>query len=556
MYRMRRTGGNDDASLRASCRQTPSRIERDERWAERRDSVVRRPRVLDPAGWRRAAGVVVAVVALAAGGAMATAPEPFTFDRVIEQATALAERDYAPALQDLRPPFADLGYDQYRGIRMREDRQLWHGENKGFAVDLLPPGFLFQDRVEIAVVDDGAVVAVPFDAAAYDFDPRMFDPATIAAGEEASSGHMWTGLRLRHAINRAEVLDEVVVFHGASYFRAVARGLIYGLSARGLAIGTGSPQVEEFPAFTKFWLLAPAPNAGAVTVFALLDSPSVAGAYEFVIHPGLETAMEVRSVLIPRQAAADVGIAPLTSMYWFAALEQHRVNDHRGAVHDSDGLAMFTGKGERIWRPLANPAAVETSIFSDDAPRGFGLVQRARDFAHYLDTEARYNRRPSAWVEPRGNWGPGAVVLVEIPTRNEFHDNIVAFWRPREPLAPGVAHRFDYRLTWSALPPETAALAQVVASRGGLAVNHPSRRIVTVDFDLGDRSMEGLTVEASATRGAIDEALLVPLPIPQRARVTIHLTPPPDGAAELRLRLLAPDGSAASETWLYRWVAS
>ncbi len=503
---------------------------------------------------RRAFLAAVGAAAASSGRLHAAEATAFDFDSVVEEALALARSDYAPSTQTLAAPFADLDYDHYRAIRFRPERRLWQGEGRGFSVDLAAPGFLYRDAVAVAELTDARVRPLPFDAQAYDFDPGWFDNAADLPGDGASEGHAWTGLRLRHPINDPEVMDEVAVFHGASYFRAVARGLGYGLSARGLAIGTGSPRPEEFPAFTRFWLQTPEFGAAEMTIFALLDSPSVAGAYAFTIRPGLETVMDVRAVLAPRRDVDDAGIAPLTSMYWFSALNRRLVDDHRGAVHDSDGLAMLTGRGERLWRPLANPAALQISAFGDNSPRGFGLAQRQRAFDAYNDAEARYERRPSAWIEPIGDWGPGAVVLVEIPTRSEFNDNIVAFWRPKAPLVAGVAHRFDYRLTWSASGPDAGGLAQVTATRVGQGVNDPSRRTFAIDLDLRGVAAEGLTLEASANRGAIDDARLTPLPTPGLLRAAVQFTPPEDGVAELRARLIGPGGAPASETWLHRWT--
>lgn len=496
----------------------------------------------------------------AAAGAMAAAgplrafgAAPFGFDAVIDAAMTLARSDYARPTQTLRAPFADLDYDRYRAIRFKAERRLWLGEGRGFTAELAAPGFLFRDPVAIALIDDATERPLPFDAGVFNFDPAMFDAASFSSAQ-ASEGHAWSGLRLRYPIDTPEVMDEVAVFQGASYFRAIARGLSYGLSARGLAIGTGSPRPEEFPAFTRLWLQTPEPGAAEITLLALLDSPSVAGAYAFTIRPGLETVMDVRAVLAPRRDVEDAGIAPLTSMYWFSALDRRAVDDHRSAVHDSDGLAMLTGLGERVWRPINNPSALQVSAFADDNPRAFGLAQRQRAFGAYNDAEARYERRPSAWVEPVGDWGPGAVTLVEIPTNSEFNDNIVAFWRPGAPLTAGTAHRFTYRLTWSASPPDGAGLAQVVATRVGRAVNNPQGRTFAIDLDLRGIAAEGLTVEAGADRGVIDDARPVALPVAGLLRVAIQFTPPAEDAAELRMRLVGPDGAAASETWLHRWT--
>lgn len=478
----------------------------------------------------------------------------FGLQNVVDEATALAGKDYAPSQQTLRAPFADIDYDHYRAIRFREDRRLWLNQGRGFTADMRAPGFLFDTNVAVAEVNGTTVRPIPFDATAFDFDPSHFDTGNDPPTPDASEGHGWTGLRLQYPLNGHARPDEVAVFQGASYFRAVARGLTYGLSARGLAIVTGSGQPEEFPAFTRFWLRTPASGATEMTVFALLDSPSIVGAYAFTIRPGRETVMDVECVLVPRREVDDVGIAPLTSMFWFSALGRHKADDYRGAVHDSDGLLMLSGRDERLWRTLTNPATLQVSAFGDTGPRGFGLVQRQRAFAAYNDTEARYDLRPSAWIEPRGDWGAGSVVLVEIPTQNEFHDNIVAFWRPDAPLRASRAQRFDYRLTWAAQPPDDSARAQVIATRSGRSVNTPDGRTFMIDFDLFGSKTDDLTVDATATAGVIDHARRIDLPDTGTTRVALQFTPPADGVAELRLRLIDGSGAAASETWLHRWT--
>ena len=250
------------------------------------------------------------------------------------------------------------------------------------------------------------------------------------------AGLGFAGFRVHAAINQPEQFDEFCVFLGASYFRAVGRNTLYGLSARGLAIGTGRPEPEEFPFFRSFWLERPRPGATALVIHALLDSPSVAGAYHFLLRPGQTTTIDVECTLIPRVSIPDWGVAPLTSMYLFSPRDSSTVkrDDWRTAVHDSDGLAAIDGSGQAFWRPLTNPSTLQFTEFNDSDLRGFGLLQRERSFEAYGDLQVPYERRPSAWVEPVGAWSSGALDLVEIPTTTEYNDNIVAFWRGREPL--------------------------------------------------------------------------------------------------------------------------
>jgi glucans biosynthesis protein len=262
--------------------------------------------------------------------------------------------------------------------------------------------------------------------------------------------------------------------------------------------------------------------------------------------------MTIRSVLFPRREIAAIGIAPLTSMYFFGPERRAGVDDFRDAVHDSDGLRMVNGRGERLWRPLRNPSGLETSAFSDENPRAFGLVQRARDFAHYEDAEAHYERRPSAWVEPVDPWGKGAVTLVEIPSGDEFTDNIVAFWRPAAPLAAGSEHAFGYRLSWGAVESDDRPAARVVATRSGLSILDPRERLFVVDFDLGLTDFARVAPKLEASAGEVRGLSIARLPGGNLARVGFHFLAGDLPAAEFRLWLTSDD-VAASEVWLYRW---
>lgn len=478
---------------------------------------------------------------------------PFDFEHVVARAREAAATDFVRPQMTLSGPFADLRYDSFRGIRFRDEARRFTG-GQGFQMDLMPPGFYYEDRVVVNVVSGDTSEPIDFTTDYFDFSPRYFPypDGRAPAGEDGDMG--FSGIRFRHPVNRPGVWDEVLVFQGASYFRAVARDTLYGLSARGLAIGTGSPDPEEFPLFTEFWVEEPAPGARELHIHALLDGPSVTGAYRFTITPGAETVMQVEARLFPRVDIAAVGIAPLTSMYFFGPEKRSGVDDFRDAVHDSDGLRIVNGAGERIWRPLRNPGAVEASSFVDRDPRSFGLIQRSRAFTDYQDAEAHYEQRPSAWVEPGEAWGPGAVQLVELPTTDEFADNIVAFWRPAEPLATGREHRFTYRLVWGQLPVEPLPLARVIATRSGASILDATERVFVVDFDLGMINFATVTPRVTASAGELKGISISPLPGGNIARIGFHLIPGSESESEMRLALVS-EGATASEVWLYRWTA-
>ncbi|HEY0052706.1 MAG TPA: glucan biosynthesis protein, partial [Caulobacteraceae bacterium] len=285
-----------------------------------------------------------------------------------------------------------------------------------------------------------------------------------------------------------------------------------------------------------------------------MDSPSVAGAYRFAITPGAATVFDVEARLYPRRTIADAGAAPLTSMFWFGGPDPlpDASADYRSAVHDSDGLEILSGAGERLWRPLASPARLQTSAFADHNPRGFGLTQRARAFDAYGDLTARYDRRPSAWIEPSGDWGAGAVMLVELPTRTEYEDNIVAFWRPAEPWMAGSEVRLAYRLSWGDGVSPPTGLARVIRSRQGAADPAPAR-LFTIDFPGGSIPTDrAIRLDVTASAGQVISADVQRSADPDLMRASFRYMPPARGAAELRARLMA-DNQPASETWAWRW---
>jgi glucans biosynthesis protein len=477
----------------------------------------------------------------------------FSFDTVIHLAREAATEDFEEQRLELTAPFADLGYDAYQAISFRPERRIWSSDVQTFQLELLPPGMLYEDRLTISLVKDGAAFPIEFDPSLFQFDPNHFPYPDGAAPADAPRDLGYSGIRVLYPINRHEASEEFLVFQGASYFRAVARDQIYGLSGRGLALATGSSEGEEFPVFRHLWIHEPEEAATSLRIHALLESPSVSGAFDFVVHPGTETVMDVRAVLFPRSDLPTAGIAPLTSMYYFGPANRRFIDDFRNAVHDSSGLQMITGTGARIWRPLDNPATLQISSFSDHNPKGFGLAQREHEFGHYQDAQARYDQRPSGWVAPRGDWGEGAVVLVEIPTNSEFHDNIVAFWQPAEPLKAGGEYTFDYRLYWSDHPPDQPRLARIAATRGGVSVNNPEQRSIVVDFDLGDVSLEGLEARVTTSAGEVVAVSLVRLPGEGQARAAITFDPQRTDLSELSLVLVDAQGATASETWLTRW---
>ena len=407
--------------------------------------------------------------------ASSTAHAQGFFDRLIERARLSAAQPYtreAPV-----PDTAKLGYDTYRGIRFRPESILWRDGGSKFHVEFFPTGFLYQTPVKMYVITRSGTPEAAGAATALSASPEMFDFGT--ASPPAQVG--FAGFKVTYPLN-GEKFDEIISFLGATYFRPIGNGQAYGASARGLAIDTAQPRSEEFPEFREFWLVEPAAGDKTLTIYALLESPGASGAYAFTVTPGARTTVDVDARLFMRHGVSMLGIAPLTSMFLSGKSGPWR-DDFRPEVHDSDGLALLTGAGERIWRPLGNPASLRVSSFVDNNPRGFGLQQRERRFDRYQDGVAKYQTRPSLWVEPKGDWGEGEVRLVEIPTPSEYHDNIAAFWVSRWPVAKGQALEYRYRL--SALDDEAALGpgARVVATRQAPIDGNSRARRLVVEFE-------------------------------------------------------------------------
>jgi glucans biosynthesis protein len=363
--------------------------------------------------------------------------------------------------------------------------------------------------------------------------------------------------------------NDIVAFLGASYFRAVGEDFRqFGLSARGLAIDTGLDHGEEFPLFTDFWLERPAKGSERLTVYALLNSPSVAGAYRFDIVPGATLVMDVDAALYPRKPIERLGIAPLTSMFQCGENDRRVARDWRPEIHDSDGLSLHTGSSEWIWRPLVNPAGIRVNSYHDENPRGFGLLQRDRNFDHYQDDGVYYERRPSLWVEPKattgGGWGKGAVQLVELPTPDETFDNIVAYWNPADKQAPGTELLFSYRLHWGSRMPFGPPLAHVVATRTGIGGvigqkrNYFSWRFA-VDFAGGKLANLGKKAKVepviSTSRGEIQVTSARPQHEIKGYRAMFDLKPTDDSVEPIDLRMYLRIGKQPlTETWIYQWT--
>ena len=470
---------------------------------------------------------------------------PFSHESVVKLAEALASQPF------VEPPSApesltSLDYSTYRQINFQQNAAVWGNTPTRFSVQLFAPGYLFNQLVDIDVVENGKAVPVEINEQSF----RVPEPSIAQILADVGK---YAGLRLHYPINKDDYQDEFVVFQGASYFRAVSKGQSYGISARGLAIDVAEQHGEEFPLFKRFWIERPAKGQYAIVVHALLDSKSVTGAYRFGIYPGDSTRMDVTAVLFPRRDLAHIGLAPLTSMFMHGPLVRSKVSDYRPAVHDSEALAIERNNGEWVWRPLNNPANLQISAFADVNPKGFGLIQRQRKFEGYQDLEATYQNRPSAWVEPMNDWGEGAVQLVEIPSNAESNDNIIAYWRPADVLKQGEPYEFSYRLTWPNDIRPSAKQARVVRSAAGVKL-FTSHQEVVIDYaGLDAEQVKDVVVNASISQGNIVETIIQTNPETQGARVFVIFDPDGADMAELRVQL-TQNAKPVAETWLFRWI--
>ena len=482
-------------------------------------------------------------------------PAPFAFEALIERARVSAGQAYKPPYRPAPELVTKIDYEAHGKIHYKMERAL-DGNGPGiYPTTFFHLGTYFQKSVKMHELHAGQAREILY-------SPNDFDMPADSIAKKLPKDSGFAGFHLHESRNRADwKTQDWVAFLGASYLRAIGSLNQYGLSARGIALNTTAPTPEEFPDFTEFYIESPSKEGEPVMVYALLEGPSIAGAYRFACTRNAGVVMDVECALFIRQDIAQLGVAPLTSMFWYSEYDKAFRIDWRPEVHDSDGLALFTGKGERLWRPLNNPSRVITSSFVDKNPRGFGLLQRDRVFDHYLDG-VNYDRRPSLWVEPIGEWGAGAVQLVEIPTDDEIHDNIVAFWVPGGAAKKGASYRYRYRLHWQADEPFPAEnIARVFATRtgrGGEPGKPRPKGVTKFVVEFAGKALENLPknakVEAriSTSRGKVSYTFTELIPSTKRYRAQFDLTVEGNEPVELRV-FLANGQQTLSETWSYQF---
>lgn len=458
-------------------------------------------------------------------------------DRAAEQAS---RHPYQPS-SPLPANLASWKYDDYRFVAFDGARAVWNNSPSPFRLEFFHRGYLYPDEVRVHLVDHDRVQTVPFER-------RMFQYRGRLSNLDVPRDLGFAGLRVVGKYADSKDFQEMIVFLGASYFRAIGAHQVYGTSARGLAIDIGLPRDEEFPAFREFWIARPASQSDRLTMWARLDGPSVSGAYQFEWQPGDATRCRVRAKLYLRRAVEKIGVAPLTSMWAWGAGLPGPAGDPRPHVHDSDGLLIATSHDEWIWRPLGRQAYPSLSHYDLAETRGFGLMQRDRNPAHYCDDEAKYHLRPSVWVEPHTAWTDGAVELLELPGEHEGIDSIAAWWRPRTSPRPHEPIEFAYAITFgNAEPPHTAARAVAFNLDRTAEGAH-----LTVDFELKSRrahlASSNAIPEVTAVRGSVQD--VVGRVVDDLYRLHFNVRFDSDQPVELTA-VVRQDGAALTETWRY-----
>lgn len=481
------------------------------------------------------------------------ADEEFSYAWLKGHARNLAEQPFVSAKGDVPEVLSSLDWDEYQQLHFKREQSLWQKDDTAYRATFFHLGQGFITPVHINVVENGKSTPV-------DYSSKMFNYGDSHVNGKALPQDLgFAGFRMQFGTDWER---DIVAFLGASYFRAVGAEMQYGLSARGLAIDTAMNKPEEFPVFTNFWFEKPTPNSDEVTIYALLDSDSITGAYRFDIKAGEPLTMRVDAALYPRKEIERLGVAPLTSMYMIGENDRRTNYDWRPEIHDSDGLEMLTGNGEHIWRPLGNPEQLRFNAYMDNNPKGFGLMQRDRNFDHYLDDGVFYEKRPHLWIEPIGNWGEGSVQLVEIPTLDETFDNIVAFWNPAQEIVPGQELLYSYNMYWGSEAPVQSGKATVQSTYTGIGGvvgkkrDYYSKRFA-IDFEgeifqmLGQKTEVKPVIETS--RGRVEITSARPQHHIGGYRAMFDLVPD-ESVAPINIKVhLEANGQPISETWVYQW---
>lgn len=488
----------------------------------------------------------------------------FSLDDVAAKAKELSGQKFVAPKSNLPASFSGMKYADYQQITFNQDKAYWKDAKTPFRLNFYHEGMHYSVPVKINEVTANNVEEIKY-------DPSMFNFGNLQVDQAQLKDLGFAGFKVLYPLNKADKHDELMTMLGASYFRVIGKNQVYGLSARGLAIDTALPSGEEFPRFTEFWVEQPQSDRRNLVIYALLDSPRATGAYRFVLTPGKDSTVDVEAKVFLRDNVNKLGIAPLTSMYLFGPNQPSAQVNYRPALHDSNGLAIYAGNGEWLWRPLNNPRRLSVSTYTIENPRGFGLLQRGHEFYKYQDLDERYDKRPSGWVEPKGDWGKGHVELVEIPTPDETNDNIVAFWTPDTLPEKGQPIDVSYRLHFTTDEPnlhtkDLAWVSQTRLSTGDVRQSNLVRQTdgslaYIIDFegpnldDLPEDSQVGSQVSLDANGELVENSVRYN-PVTKGYRLTLRLKVK-DQTKPVEMRAnLAQGDKPLSETWTYQLPAN
>jgi glucans biosynthesis protein len=490
-----------------------------------------------------------------------------TLDYVVKKAQERAQKPFRSPKVDMPEVLRanSLDYDKYREIHFRSERALWAADKLPFRVEFFHPGYLYQEPVQINEFTSTHVQSVRF-------VQEFFNYGALTIQKQIPARTGYAGFKLIYPLNTPEKMDEIGSFLGASYFRLLGAGQRYGLSARGLALDSGElDRPEEFPLFTDWWLGKPEPSSRELVLFALLDSVSCTGAYQFRIRPGETTMADVDVVVFLRspdlikavnpqqKPLKSFGMAPLTSMFWFGKSTERKFDDYRPEVHDSDGLLIKGTNGEVLWRPLNNASQMRHQAFSLSGLTGFGLLQRERNYQNYQDLFNFYHQVPSVWIQPRGNWGEGEIHLLELSTHYEGLDNIVAFWNPKKQPEPMEPFRYGYSMYWTRETDMKLSENMVVNTRIGADGPNPRWRQIAIDF--AGPQLKAIpandppkAIASCSANGAIVENQVFRNPFDDSWRVILKMEPKEGNKAPVDIRCtLQHHDRVIGETWTYHW---
>jgi glucans biosynthesis protein len=475
--------------------------------------------------------------------------QPFSEDLLDAFARRRADEPYKPPEKRVDEALASIAYDQYGRIVYKEDQAIWRNDAGPFWLEPYhTAGAFYSFPIELFSVEAGRAIKIPYSAQAFEFNPPAKQPATPAQSDFA-------GFHALGQIDKYGAFKDFLSFLGATNFRAIGTGQVPGVNARALAINTGQAGGEDFPLFRSFWIERPKPIDQSLVMHGLLDSVSAVGRFKFTATPGFETIIDTEAVIYPRRRIPYAGIAPIASRFFFGPGVPAKRRDYRPRVHDSEALSIVNGAGEQIWRPLINPERLQFSVFLDKGPKGFGLIQKERSFAAYQDLDQQFEKRPSLWIEPVGDWGEGSIDLIELPAPEEINENIVCFWRPKDGLGPGIGHRYRYRMHWCWTPPVDSKKATVQQTRVG--ESKTGDIVFIVDFANTDHcdgcNAAAIMANVTASAGEVRNVRIGPGPSAGTQRLRIEYASSGGDPADLRAQLLV-DGKAVSETWIFRWA--